>query len=70
MKSLDDRKEYQIWWDKDIAESDEWVREIEDNLNKLISNKPDSCFIYIVTPYSTSDKRYNFCINEILRVLD
>ena len=69
IKSLK-RKKYQTWWDGDMKKSADWVRQIEDNLDKLIASKPDSCFIYIVTPYSTSDNRYNFCINEILRVLD
>ncbi len=70
IKTLNKRKEYQTWWDGDMKKSADWVRQIEDNLDKLIASKPDSCFIYIVTPYSTSDKRYNFCINEILRALE
>lgn len=70
MKSLNDRKEYQIWWDGDMKKSADWVQQIEDNLDKLIKSKPDSCFIYVVTPYSRSDERYNYCINEILRALD
>ena len=70
MKSLNDRKEYQAWWDGDLKKSADWVRQIENNLNELVRSKPDSCFIYIVTPYSTSDERYNFCINEILRAIE
>ena len=70
MTSLDERNEYQIWWDDKLNESADWVKEIEENLDKLIVAKPDSCFIYIMTPYSTSDKRYNYCINEILKALN
>lgn len=70
IKSLNKRKEYRTWWDGDLRKTSDWVRQIEENLNKLIESKPDSCFIYIVTPYSTSDERYNFCINEILRALE
>ena len=70
IKSLNGRKEYQTWWDGDMKKSADWVRQIENNLDELVKSKPDSCFIYIVTPYSTSDKRYNFCINEILRALE
>lgn len=70
MKSLNEHKEYQIWWDGDLKKSVDWVRQIENSLDELISNKPNSCFIYIVTPYSTSDDRYNFCMNEILRALE
>jgi hypothetical protein len=70
MKSLNHRKEYQIWWDGDMKKSADWVRQIEDNLDQLVKSKPDSCFIYIVTPYSRSDERYNYCINEILRALE
>ncbi len=70
MKSLNDRNEYQAWWDGDLKKSADWVRQIEQSLDELVKSKPDSCFIYIVTPYSTSDDRYNFCINEILRALE
>ena len=70
MKSLNDRKEYQTWWDGDLKKTVDWVRQIENNLDELVRSKPDSCFIYIVTPYSTSDERYNFCINEILRAIE
>ena len=70
MTSLNVRKGYKIWWDEKLNESGDWVKEIEENLDKLIVAKPDSCFIYIMTPYSTSDKRYNYCINEILKALN
>lgn len=70
VKSLKNRNEYQTWWDGDMKEGADWVRQIEDYIDKLIASKPDSCFIFIVTSYSTSEKRYNFCINEILRALE
>lgn len=70
IKSLNGRKEYQTWWDGDLKKSADWVRQIENNLDELVRSKPDSCFIYIVTPYSTNDERYNFCINEILRAIE
>lgn len=70
MTSLSKRKEYQLWWDGNINATTTWVKEIEDSLDQLIASKPYSCFIYIMTPYSTSDDRYNYCINEILKALN
>lgn len=69
-KSLNNRNEYHTWWDGDMKEGSDWVLQIENSIDKLIASKPDSCFIFIVTSYSTSDKRYNYCINEILRALE
>ena len=57
IKSLNGRKEYQTWWDGDMKKSADWVRQIENNLDELVKSKPDSCFIYIVTPqdYQTQE---------------
>ncbi|MBR4389854.1 MAG: toll/interleukin-1 receptor domain-containing protein [Prevotella sp.] len=58
-----------IWWDKKLKASDDWVVEIENRLNDLINNRPESCFIYVVTPYSSNTDRDNFCIKEIAKAL-
>lgn len=57
-----------VWWDGNLDPSDDWVKTIDSKLNELIYNKPDSCFVYVVTPYSSNTTRNNFCIKEILKV--
>lgn len=58
-----------IWWDKILRASDNWIAEIENRLNDLINKRPESCFIYVVTPYSSNTDRDNFCIKEIAKAL-
>ena len=61
--------DFAIWWDNKLEVSDDWVIEIERHLNSLIENNPDSCFIYVITPYSANTIRDNFCIKEIVKAL-
>ena len=61
--------DFVIWWDNKLEVSEDWIVEIEKNLNNLIINKSDSSFIYVITPYSANVKRDNFCIKEIVKVL-
>lgn len=58
-----------IWWDHFIEPSAEWVAEIESHLNELVNNNPNSCFVYVVTPYSSNTERDNFCIKEIVKAV-
>lgn len=60
---------FAIWWDNKLEVSDDWIIEIEKHLNRLIENNPDSCFIYVITPYSANTIRDNFCIKEIVKAL-
>lgn len=60
---------FTIWWDNKLEVSDDWVVEIEKHLNSLIENNPDSCFIYVITPYSANTLRDNFCIKEIVKAI-
>lgn len=58
-----------IWWDDKLEISEDWIIEIEKNLNNLIVNSSDSSFIYVITPYSSNVERDNFCIKEIVKAL-
>ena len=58
-----------IWWDDKLEISEDWIVEIERNLNNLIVNKSNSSFIYVITPYSANIERDNFCIKEIVKAL-
>ncbi len=68
-EQLSQEKDFSIWWDNKLEVSADWVEQIDENLNALINNKPKSCFIYFITPYSADTKRNNFCINEIVKVI-
>ena len=61
---------YVIWWDNGLQPSADYHRQIENELYELKKNKPNSCFIYIITPYSVDTSRYNYCINEIEKALN
>lgn len=65
-----DDEDFVIWWDKKLKSSENWVYEIDRHLNELIHNKPDSCFVYVVTPHSANTDRDNFCIKEIAKVIE
>lgn len=65
-ESLNKDIEFSAWIDKRIEPGDEWNKEIENQLNKLVEDKENSWFIYVVTPYSSDTKRNNFCIKEIV----
>ena len=61
--------ELAIWWDNKLEVSDDWVIEIEKQLNRLVEKNPDSCLIYLITPYSANTLRDNFCIKEIVKAI-
>ena len=69
-EQLNKNDDFVIWWDEGIKVSSEWTSEIENQLNNLISKKPESCLIYIITPHSANTDRDNFCIKEIAKALD
>ena len=66
---IKDNDNFIIWWDKELRASDNWVEEIERHLDDLIGKRPDSCFLYVVTPYSSNTDRDNFCIKEIAKAI-
>ena len=70
VEALKKRKdEYVIWLDEKMQPAADYHRQIENELYMLKKNKPNSCFIYVITPYSVDTERYNYCINEIERAL-
>ena len=64
-----DGEDFIIWWDDKLKISEDWVFEIERHLDELVNYKPDSCLLYMITPYSSDVDRDNFCIKEVVRAL-
>ena len=68
-KELKKTSNLTVWWDGELSPSDDWYATIDSQLNELIHKKPNSCFIFVVSPYSTNTIRDNFCIKEIIKAL-
>jgi|GEM_PF-1191459 len=59
-----EKRGHKVWIDHELKAGNDWEIDIEAALNKLIINKPNSCFLFLMCPHAV--RRPNgYCLNEL-----
>ena len=57
-----------VWTDQELKIGNDWETNIEEALNKAINNKPNSCFLLLMSPYSIR-RPDGYCLNELAKAI-
>jgi hypothetical protein len=59
-----EKRGHKVWIDHELKAGDDWEIEIETALNKLVVNKPNSCFLFLMCPHAVR-RPDGYCLNEL-----
>lgn len=59
---------HRVWTDLELKTGDDWAAKIEEAMDKAIAQKPNGCFLLLMSPHSVR-RPDGYCLNELSKAV-